>query len=231
MERDRIGSQMMITGILLTFTGGFLDAYTYSSRGGVFANAQTGNIVKLGLRLAEGRYTDALLFLIPIFAFTAGTYICLVMEKTLADRHFFKRSILLTEIAVFAAVSCIPDTSSGNIMSNALISLIAAMQMEGFRSFEGIAFTTTVSTGNLRKAVECFAAYRLHGKTEKINEMKTYLVIIFLFIFGAFSGMLMTEEFGRKTILVLILPVSFCFALITVYKIRRVGISAGKKRQ
>ena len=39
-------------GLMLCLAGGFLDAYTFVTRGGVFANAQTGNIVLLGLELA-----------------------------------------------------------------------------------------------------------------------------------------------------------------------------------
>ena len=37
-------SESFPIGVLLALTGGFLDAYTYVSRGGVFANAQTGSI-------------------------------------------------------------------------------------------------------------------------------------------------------------------------------------------
>ena len=36
----------------LAFTGGFLDAYTYLLRGGVFANAQTGTMVLMALYAA-----------------------------------------------------------------------------------------------------------------------------------------------------------------------------------
>ena len=43
-------------GILLALTGGFLDAYTYISRGNVFANAQTGNMVMLGINFMEGNF-------------------------------------------------------------------------------------------------------------------------------------------------------------------------------
>ena len=38
-------SETVLIGSLLALAGGFLDAYTYICRGGVFANAQTGNIV------------------------------------------------------------------------------------------------------------------------------------------------------------------------------------------
>ena len=42
-----------IVSFMLAFNGGFLDGYTYLARGGVFANAQTGNIVLLGVNLAN----------------------------------------------------------------------------------------------------------------------------------------------------------------------------------
>ena len=45
-NRIRI-SETLIVGILLTMSGGFLDAYTYLYRGGVFSNGQTGNLVLL----------------------------------------------------------------------------------------------------------------------------------------------------------------------------------------
>lgn len=41
-------------GILLCIAGGFLDAYTYVTRGGVFCNAQTSNLIFLTLNLASG---------------------------------------------------------------------------------------------------------------------------------------------------------------------------------
>lgn len=54
--------------MLLTIAGRFLDAYTYLCRGKVFANGQTGNLVLLGMRLAEQDYRNALYYLLPIFS-------------------------------------------------------------------------------------------------------------------------------------------------------------------
>ncbi len=54
MERNRYAiHETLPIGILLTAVGGFLEAYTYLLRGGVFCNAQTGNIVLLALALAK----------------------------------------------------------------------------------------------------------------------------------------------------------------------------------
>lgn len=65
-------SESFPIGVLLALTGGFLDAYTYVSRGGVFANAQTGNMVLLGIRLSEGAWRQAAYYFVPIVAFAAG---------------------------------------------------------------------------------------------------------------------------------------------------------------
>lgn len=43
----------MRLGVLLALVGGGLDAYTFISRGGVFAGAQTGNVVLLGVAAAQ----------------------------------------------------------------------------------------------------------------------------------------------------------------------------------
>ena len=50
----------ILVALLLTLTGGFLDAYTFMLRGGTFANAQTGNIVMTGVNLAKGNAGDAI---------------------------------------------------------------------------------------------------------------------------------------------------------------------------
>ena len=45
--------------LLLAVVGGFLDTYTYFTRGGVFANAQTGNMVLLSIAAAQGKFLQA----------------------------------------------------------------------------------------------------------------------------------------------------------------------------
>ena len=46
-------SESIRLGVVLAIAGGFMDAYSYMCRGKVFANAQTGNILLLGIHLSE----------------------------------------------------------------------------------------------------------------------------------------------------------------------------------
>ena len=53
----------------IILSGGFQDAYTYTCRGKVFANAQTGNIVLLSTALFQREWQTMLKYLIPVLAF------------------------------------------------------------------------------------------------------------------------------------------------------------------
>lgn len=51
--------------LLLMMSGGFMGAFTYTIRGNVFCNAQTGNMVLMGIALGDANWLEAayLLFL------------------------------------------------------------------------------------------------------------------------------------------------------------------------
>ena len=73
MERNKIYEWLEV-GLCLCFIGGFLDAYTYVSRGGVFANAQTGNIVLCSAYLFDGQWRHSARYLIPVLSFLLGIF-------------------------------------------------------------------------------------------------------------------------------------------------------------
>ena len=57
---------------LLIGVAGFLGAFTYVLRGNVFCNAQTSNIVLMGMAFGQGNWRHGLYYLIPITAYTLG---------------------------------------------------------------------------------------------------------------------------------------------------------------
>ena len=59
----------------LIFAAGILGSYTYMLCGGIFCNAQTGNIVLLGIALGTRSWTSALYYVIPISAYALGAFI------------------------------------------------------------------------------------------------------------------------------------------------------------
>ena len=96
---DRQPSDSFGAAALLALAGGFLDAYTYLCRGGVFANAQTGNMVLLGVRAAEGRWREAAAYLAPIGAFALGVLIAEAIKQVhrRSGRFHWRHTVLAAE--------------------------------------------------------------------------------------------------------------------------------------
>lgn len=68
---------------LLMMCGGMLGAFTYCVRGGVFCNAQTGNIVLFGMAVGNGNWKGAAYLLVPITAYGLGA--CNGCSRTYPD--------------------------------------------------------------------------------------------------------------------------------------------------
>ena len=73
-------SESLGLGILLAISGGAMDAYSYICRDEVFANAQTGNMLLLGVYLAQGEWAEALRYLCPVLCFTAGIVLSIIVR-------------------------------------------------------------------------------------------------------------------------------------------------------
>ena len=84
-KRARVSESIRL-GTLLTFVGGFLDAYSYLTRGGVFANAETGNIVLMGIHLAQGQWRQAIFYLFPIACFALGIFAAEWFKKHVGEK-------------------------------------------------------------------------------------------------------------------------------------------------
>ena len=56
----------LIVAMLLTATGGFLDAFSYLGQGHVFANVMTGNLVLSAISSIRGDWTHVARLLLPL---------------------------------------------------------------------------------------------------------------------------------------------------------------------
>lgn len=188
-------------GMLLAIVGGFLDAYTFVGRGGVFANAQTGNIVFLGIYASKGEWRQALVHIPPILACMLGVIVVESIKK-LSSRLFIQnwgQAVLILEIIVLFIIGFIPNTIP-NIVVTVAVSFVASIQVSSFRKLVDSPYTTTMSTGNLRSASQ--AAYIAITQRNKESAIKAirYFTIIFSFSLGAFLGGLLTLIIGVKSI-------------------------------
>ena len=67
--------------MILALSGGFMDAYTYLIRGGVFASGQTCNFVLVAIRGVSGEYYHMIQSCVPIAAFWIGIFLLSIYQR------------------------------------------------------------------------------------------------------------------------------------------------------
>ena len=86
--------------------GGFLEAYTYILHGGVFCNAQTGNLVLFFIDAANGEWQEASHYLYSLLAYIAGILVSAALPLLL--KRFSHAAVTAFEIAALAALAFLP---------------------------------------------------------------------------------------------------------------------------
>lgn len=187
---------------ILAVSGGYMDAYTYLARGKVFANAQTGNMVLLGINIMDGKLAGTSKYLIPILAFVIGILVAEMIRNKFGtfQRVDWRQIILLIEILTFIIAALLP-VGSMDAAANSLISFVSALQMGSFRKVNGNAFGSTMCTGNLRSGTECLYHYLFRGNKAMKSRWVHYYGIILFFIAGAAIGAWATHKLAGYAIL------------------------------
>ena len=206
-------------GVLLAVVGGYLDAYTYICRGRVFANAQTGNIVLLGVNFANGSYKGAVYYLIPILAFTLGIILVEFIKDKFKEypKIHWRQIVVLFEILVLLVAGFMP-MGNMDLAVNVAVSFVCAMQVECFRKLNGNAFATTMCTGNLRSAAELLYRYKQTKDSDMVKRSLKYYAVILFFISGALIGTLVSSVLAEKAVWVCCGILAIGFAAMFIEK-------------
>ena len=194
-------SETHLLGLLLALVGGFLDAYTYICRGHVFANAQTGNLVLLGVYLTNGDWLKAFHYFMPVLAFVLGILICEMIQSRLKRKQTFhwRQAVVFLEFVILVISGFLPLGTS-NAAVNIMVSFVCALQVEAFRKMNGNTFATTMCTGNLRSATENLYLYTKTKDRKLLRNSLQYYNVILFFILGAAVGGFLTLRLGKEAV-------------------------------
>ena len=211
MKKAAQTSESIELGILLALSGGLMDAYSYLVRGKVFANAQTGNILLLGINLSQGNLPTSFHYLFPVLSFTIGIAIAqLIRTKSKLNLHW-RQLCLCLEIVILCFVGFI----GSDIIANSLTSLACGIQVQSFRKIHGNSIATTMCIGNLRSATENILSYANTKKAQNLESGLIYFFIILCFVFGAILGNTMIPLLGQH--MILISPALLIIAFIVLF--------------
>lgn len=198
--RDR--NAMLAIGAVFAVVGGYTDAYSYLAHGHVFANAQSGNVVFLGLFASEGEWKEAARHLPPIAAFVLGVAIANLVGVR-PKKRLFRATLICQafELAVLCALILLgKDLPDAWIVP--AISFVAAIQSASLTTIGSWSFNSAMTTGNLRTAAAAFVVW-IQGSDAEDNRAKAlaFALICGAFLAGAILGGVFTRlDEGRALI-------------------------------
>lgn len=200
------------SAVFIILSGGFQDAYTYCCRGGVFANAQTGNIVLMSAALFRGDWEAVVKYLVPVLSFLLGIAVAELVHVHYRrqEKIHWRQIVLIEEILLLFIVGFIPGTLDP--LANALVSFVCALQVQTFHKIHGQPYASTMCIGNMKNGAEALCAYFHSGDKRILAKAVVYFGVILLFAVGAGIGGAVTAHIGERAIWVscALLTVSFC---------------------
>ncbi len=187
---------------VLIAAGGFLGAFTYSLRGGVFCNAQTANVVLFSMALGNGNWSTALYYLIPISAYILGAVISELLPNRVKRLHFLRWDTLLVglELIVVLLLGFVPDSWPFQI-SQVSINFICSMQYNTFRQAEHIPMSTTFCTNHVRQVGVLLTRGLRHREDASIRRrFRVHVLMLCSFAAGAVVSTVACRLFGGRAI-------------------------------
>lgn len=213
-EKQYLECEKLWVFAMLIFVAGFYGAYTLSVRGGVFCNAQTGNMAMFGVALGSGNWGKALYYLIPMSGYLLGSMVAEAIPRHV--RRFRLRwdtLLMLIEIVVVATLGFIPASAPDQICQVA-INFICAMQYNTFRQAEGIGSATTFCTNHTRMFGSNLVRIIFQRKKypEAMEKVRSHGVMLLCFVLGAVVSAFLCVIFDVRAIWFVIIPLTILFA-------------------
>lgn len=182
----------IIVGLLISLSAGLMDSYSFLFRGSVFANAQTGNFILLGINLFRGNFSEIARYILPITFFGVGIALAFVISQI--ERFEGKKRILfilIFEALTLSAVAFIPQRY--NLIANSLISFVCGIQLEIFQKIINTSVATTMCIGNFRLFIHNGLEYLYKKDKSSAKRSLLYISVISAFIIGAVVGSFLIE--------------------------------------
>ncbi len=193
-------SDSFFLGAILSFSGGFQDAYTFNVRDRVFANAQTGNVVILSQNFMMGNWEAGIDHLLAVLFFVAGVFLSDFIESRLKNNRIihWRQVVLIIEGILLFVVGFLPHEF--NVLANIMVSFACAMQIHAFRVLMGKGYASTMCIGNLKSGTSFLSRYfRSKNKADLMSVFQYYMIIV-IFAFGAGFGGVLSRHMDIVTI-------------------------------
>jgi len=225
-DRDATTLGVVLVPSLLSAAGGFIDTFAWLAYGHVFTNAQTGNIILIGVSAANGDWMQALRHLPPILAFFPGVYAAqwLRQQSGLKGEAWAAIAALCVEVAALAGIGLLPQSIPDMLVTFA-IAFVAALQSSCFANIGKWSYTSVVTTGNLRTLGKAMFHGVFPGHDPSYRaEARVFAVICSVYATFAILGGIVTTYIHRSAIACPLILLTLAL-LVCLYDLRARSLS------
>ena len=209
LQQDYLECEKIWIFALLMVVGGYLGAFTYVLRGGVFCNAQTGNLVLLGIALGEKNWSRALYLILPISAYFLGALVSEAIAGPIRKRHLIRWDTLfiMIEMVTIIILGLIPENAPYQI-TQVTVNFICSMQYNTFRQAQGIPMATTFCTNHLRQLAIALAKYGKHRDHAQLVRLLSHLLMLAVFVAGVAVSTILCHIFRGRAAFFALVPLA-----------------------
>lgn len=212
---------------MMALCGGFLGVYAIVNRMGVFASAQTSNLIELVCDLLGRDPLEISLRVLALGVYVAAMAVFVILEKK--TRWNLEYGAILVDLAAVAVVGALPETM------NSFVALYPAFfassfQWCVFKGAKGYVSATVFSTNNLKMTVTAFVEYLISGKEEAgrakaLDKALFYGGTLLYFHVGVAAGYGAGLLWGTRSAWLCAVPLALTAGLIAVS-----GIQAAEEK-
>ncbi|WP_311403543.1 YoaK family protein [Limosilactobacillus vaginalis] len=182
--------------IVMTFCGGFLDAFTYIQCGHTLAAAQTGNIVFLAAALVNHNVIGIIDRCGAIILYVLGIIVAITFQ---AHIKYWRIFCLFPILIIGGFVGAMPENFP-TYLSVGLVSFGLALLNTAFSKIEGLGYSSVFTTGNIKKSVVFGTEYIYHHRQQDLKITVNYFIVVLAFTLGAISSAIIQPFSRMKTI-------------------------------
>ncbi|MFI3312609.1 MAG: YoaK family protein [Eubacteriales bacterium] len=187
--------------LIMTIVGGYMNGYSYVTRGGSLVSMQSGNMARIGIAAYTQDLNLFIISVIPVVGCLIGCTLAYIGRdgKKESTPIYWQRLALIAEIILFIVVGFIP-TGFHNHWVNLTIAVVAGFQLCSLKSYRGYAHTTTLASGNVRNLGHILADLILKRDLETLQLFIEYTILFVSFTGGAFLGVVVSVSIGAQAI-------------------------------
>ena len=224
LKKEHLECEKYWVFLLLMLSAGYWGGFTYSIRGSVFCNAQTGNCVRFGLALANGDWREAGYYLIPLVSYFVGIICSERFARSIKKLNCIRWDTLLVavEMVCVAILGCLPETAPFQI-THVVINFLCAMQYNTFRQAEGEPMATTFCTNHTRQAAVALDRVLTQKNQAARRNMIRHLGMIGIFVLGVVAAAAASRVLLGKALLLSLIPLG-----IVLYDLLRADLKHEK---